>query len=505
MKRVALDSAVVTVLNVFGQLASFVLFAGIAALFGADWQTDAFFLAMTIPALFIGAAVNAITSVFIPVLTEYRIKRPDGLGVFVGSALLLITGLALAATLVIILIAPLVLSASSRGLSDATGQLAYQHTLLLSPMIAIQSAIGVLAAVYNAAQRFVLPAAGTVVRYLATLLLIWALRPALGVLSLSAAFVLGTLINLLLLAGFWPSLKLPLRLRLRLDPELVRTLRVAVPMILGTAALQVGIVVSRLLAAQLPPGSVSVLDYATRISSAIMEVLTSGIFLVTLADWSSLVAQDAHEELRKRLKQTVLVVLFFVTPVVAMLLVLREPIIILVLQRGAFQGELVRLTAGVMALLLIAIPLDVVGRTYIRLFLVWRETYVIGGLATLRVFVMAALALVLMPTMGLFGIALADTGALALVAVALVALANRKLGNTLAGLWLPIAKLVIAAAGCGVAILVASGMMHHLSVWAMLPLSAVVGGLCYLFLSWMLRIQELTLLSQLFTRWFIKG
>jgi putative peptidoglycan lipid II flippase len=491
MRRVAFDSAVVTALNVLGQLASFVLFAGIAALFGANWQTDAFFLALTIPALFVGAAVNAITSVFIPVLGEHRVRYPETFGSLVGSTLLAVIGLAVLATVLLVLVTPLLLRGSSGGLSDAARNLALQHTLVLAPMVVTQTAIAVLAAVYNSAQQFALPAAAVVLRYASTLLLVWLLQPSLGVLSLSAAFTLGTLLNLALLIVFWPRLAVTVTLARRLDPQLTGALRLALPLIAGTAALQLGVVISRLLAAQLPEGSVSVLDYATRISSAVMEVLTSGIFLVTLADWTQLVAQDRRDILRIRLRQTIQMVLFLVTPIMAVLLVLREPLIALLLQRGAFDASLVAVTASILALLLLAIPVDVVGRTYVRLFLVWRETTILGALAILRLVTMIVLAVALMPAMGVFGIALADSIALAVIGVGLVVLANRRLGNTFSGLWLPMGKLGLAATGCGLAVLVAADRLQQLSAWAMLPIAALFGGLCYLLLSWLLRVQEL--------------
>jgi putative peptidoglycan lipid II flippase len=497
MKRVAFDSAIVTILNLLGQIASFVLFAGIAALFGANADTDAFFLALTIPSLFIGSAVNAITSVFIPVLTEYRIRQPDELGRLVGSALLFMATLSAVALLITVPAASSIIRLTGGGFSAETQQLAAGHLLLLTPLIATQTLIGVLAAVFNAAQRFVLPSAAMVVRHLATLLLIWALRPMLGTLSLSVAFVLGTGVHLLLLVAFLPRLQIRISFHSRITRELLQPFRLALPLIGGTAALQLGIILSRFLAAQLPPGSVSILDYATRISSAVIEILTSGVFLVTLADWSRLVAEGVHEELRHRLRQTVLVVLFFVTPVVAALLVLREPIIVLLLQRGAFDSSKVAVTSQVLALLLLGIPIDVIGRAYVRLFLVWHETLVIGALAALRLVILGSIALILTPTLGLIGIALAENSALLIITLCLVLLANRRLGNTFAGLWLPITKIAIASSACAAAMTLATGSLQQASVFVIVPLATLIGAICYVATSWLLRIQELAYLFQL--------
>lgn len=491
MQKVAVNSIVVTVLNAASQVASFVLFAGIAALFGANSETDAFFLAMTIPALFIGSAVNAITSVFIPVLTECRVQRPHVLGSLIGSALLYAVLGSLAGALVLAAASPAIFQITGRNLSAETRQLAMQHTVVLLPMIAVQIAIGIVAAVYNSAGRFWLPAVASVARFVSTLGVIIALRPILGITSVPVSFVLGVVLSLGLLAAFWPQLGIRLTFEWTLEPDLGRSLRLSVPLIVGTAALQFNIVVSRFLAAQLPEGSVSILDYASRISSGVMELLTSGVLLVTLADWSRVAVAGESKTLRAKLRDTVLMVLFVIMPLVAILIALREPVIGLTLQRGQFGPDLTLATATVLLFFLIGIPADVVGRIYVRLLLVWQETWVMGLAAIFRVCIAIALSVLLMSSLGVSALAIADTVTVAIVSLAFVYVVHRKMQSASLGAWRPLAKILAAALVSGVTASITFGLIFPRSSGLALVAGGLTGLAAYLLASWLLRAREL--------------
>jgi putative peptidoglycan lipid II flippase len=174
-----------------------------------------------------------------------------------------------------------------------------------------------------------------------------------------------------------------------------------VPLILGSVALQAGTVISRFLAAHFPSGSISVLDYASRISIGIMEFLTSGVMLVTLADWSKDAARDNDLDLLIKLRNAIRILLIIVSPITIMVIVLRDPIIRIVLQRGNFDPGLALLTASIMSIYIFVIPIDTIGRLYVRLFLVWKSTQVIGLGAVIRVFSTLIFSVILMNILGI--------------------------------------------------------------------------------------------------------
>ncbi len=496
-----LNSMVVTSLNILSQAASFALFMLIAALFGANEQTDAFFLALSIPILFYGPIVNAVTSVFIPVMTEYRMQRPDVLGCLVGSALVYTTLLAVITSGLVALAFPFILDLTASGITSTVRTAAFQHTLWLLPVLSSQMLIGVMAAVYNSAQRFWLPAGAVVVRHTVAAISIVLLTPTLGIISLSIGFSIGALLQLVLLIGGWRSLHISVVWQWHLDAHIARSFRLMLPIIVGTVMLYIGLTLSRFLAAQLPAGSVSMLDYATRLSHACMELLSSGVMLVALADWSGIVACKDHALLQVRLRQVVTTMLFVIMPAVTGLVVFREPLVALMLERGEFDAANAMLTASVMLWFVLAIPVDIVGRLYARLFLVWQDTWTLGWVAMLRLGGYLVAAIFFMKWFGIQGLALAELLAVSLTTLVLILItSDRCKKNTFAGMLRPLVTLGVMTLICWIAMAAMRDVLREVAVWLTLSLASVAGLSAYLAGAWLLRLQEFTNIMRFLAR-----
>ena len=432
MSRVGRDSVLVTVLNTAAQGASLVLFAGIARLFGANASTDAFFLALTLPTVLIGPVVSSVRTVLIPIIVEARTHRPEAQGQFMGCVLSYTLLFSLVAVIGLVLLAPIVVPAAAGGLTPENRARVVRLTLLLLPLVAAQSLSAVLSAAYNAVERFTLPALAAGVRHLVALAVIIASHRQLGVLSLPLGFVIGALIQLAVLAGWWASLGIRIEWNMRPSPEWKRSVSLAVPLILASIILYLAVLVTRFLAAWLPPGSVTVLDYAMRINIALMEVLTSGVLVVVLSRWSSLV-QSAPQAINASLQRSVVLVLFGVAPVLVALFVLRVPAVSLVMGQNAVEPAMVMATATLLAILLVGVPLDIVARIYSRVFLVRQATWVNAAAASIRLAVVTALAFVLIRGVGLNGLAIAETAGVASVTLFLAWMARAAIGSADSG------------------------------------------------------------------------
>jgi putative peptidoglycan lipid II flippase len=501
---VAWNSALVTGLNALALIVGLVIYPVIAGRY-APVETDAFFLALTLPWLFIGPAMNAISSTLIPVLTECRERRPEAVGPLLGSALGYGTACALAATL---LLAGAVWGAATLNLDllpPGSMDRVVANVLWLSPLIVLQTVTSVLDTAGNAAGRFWLPASAMLLRQAVTLVALIALGRMLGVSSLPLAFTVGALFHLGLLAGMWRDTTPPIRLSWRLHPDLRNSVRLAVPLLVGTLVLQIGVLVTRWLAAHLPPGSVTALDFAARMTNAILELTTSGVLIVILADWSSVMARRKPGELREKLRRTVRLVLFVLLPVLVVLYALREPVVGLWLAMKD-STHLVTLTAATLGFFLLGLPLDIVSRIYVRVFLVYQETRVLAFLAVARSVTMVVLAVFLVKRLGVPGLALADTVGLFVTLVGLLLAVRGHLGNSLSGLTGSLARLaVIAAAGWWTAASVAE-LLPGLSPAALIPLAGGAAVSVYLVLAWCFNSEELKLVRGLvagvpLTRW----
>jgi putative peptidoglycan lipid II flippase len=502
MTRVARDSVLVTGLNTAAQVASFVLFAAIAKLFGASSRTDAFFLSLTIPMLFIGPVVNAIRAVFIPIVAECRAKHPAAQGRLVGSTVLYVLLLSVAGVALFALGAPVLLPLTAKGLPPEVRPLVVRMTLLLLPLVVAQTVSAVLSATYNAVGRFTLPALTAGARHVVALgVLVLAYRHG-GIMVLPAAFVAGAAFQVLVLVAFWRTVGVPFTWTLRLGDEFRHSLRLAVPLVLGTVALYLAILVTRFFASWLPEGSVTILDYGSRITSATMEVLTSGVLLVTLANWSQLIQRGGNRVLRSQVRQTVVHVLFAVMPILAILVALRVPAVATLLGRGRFDPATVAATASILAILVLGLPLDIIGRIYVRLFLVKQMTWTLGMAALGRLALVTALSLAVIHPLGLPGLALTESVGIAAVTVYFVH-AGRPLGcgwSLFSGLGQPLGRILILA----IASAVVAGLVGHglagLPAAVVLVAGSIAGAATYVLLAMLAGTGELRSFVRLFSQ-----
>ena len=493
MKTFAIDSLVVTIANTAVHLSNYIVVAVIAAFFGATWQTDAFFLALSLPTFFVSAIVNAVGSVFIPIFAESRNARPQLLGQLIGSALLY----TFIGTLLIVLIIVLIALNLFRWIpfENATlefRQLVIEQTLWMSPVIVIQTMTGIISAFYNANGRFLIPPVTDAISTFAVLMIITIARSSLGIFSVPMGFVCGAILHLLFLSMFWHRFNVSIVWTWNIDPELRRSFSLSLPLILGTVVLQLGTIISRFLAAQLPEGSVTILDYANRISYGVMEFLTSGVLLVVLARWSQDSTSKSLIHLRQEVQKFVQMILFIVVPVVTIVISLRQPLVAFAFQRGNFSATDTIATASVLLFFMLGVPIDVVGRTYVRLFLVWKNTRIVGALAGLRVLVTVISILLLMHAMGVSGIALADTAGVIFITISFVVVANRKLGNTFANNGRHLVKIGISALGSALVTMLVSQSFTG-SDFLKLIVAGLAGCITYIVVSLLLQSEQLTI------------
>ena len=500
MSRLAWNSAVVTCLNILTLVAGLVLYPFIAAHFEAR-VTDGFFLALTIPWLIIGPVMNAVSSTLIPVLAECRHRQPGAVGQLVGSTITYGVGLSAVAAVVVGALTPLGLTLAGSSLTPDGVDRVVANTFLLLPLIVLQTVTSVLDAASNSAGCFWLPAGATFVRQLATFAGIALFKADFGDLSLAAGFTVGAVVHLAVLWAFWRHAKTEVTLGRQVPSELRIALRLAIPLVIGSAALQVVVLLSRFVAARLGPGSVTALDYAYRVSNAVIEVTSSGVLLVILTDWSAAVMNGTSSVLRTKLRNAMPLVLFTVLPLVFILHALRSQLLTLWLASAGVSAAFIALTAATLGFLLIGVPLDIASRVYARVFLVRRDTRILAGVAIGRLALSGALFFVLAGYLGVPGIALADVIGILFVLAGLSLAARRLLEGPVTGLAGPLLRLTAAATGAWVS---AKAIVIVLSTFPLVPLIAVVGSaalVVYILLAWGLGSHEFRTVWEIVFAW----
>lgn len=475
-------SASVTLVNVVGQVASFGLFAVIAYLYGADASTDAFFLALAVPTLLVGPLANAIHSVVVPMFTASRVTTPEETPALARVVVERVSAVSLIACLLLYAAVPWALQLMD--LSESERMSVRTQSSILLPMVLLQTLSAVLQAILNAEGQFVRPALAFAFRHLTALVVIAAMHAHYGVSALAPAFSVGALAQFAWL--LWQARHLhggaPVSARRRED--LQRGLHTAAPVIASAMILQGGAFVLRAFASALPDGSVTVFDYASRITSGVVELTSSGVLLVVMVRWSELVARAEWEQLRQRVRDAVSIAIVVLVPIAALMATLSPDVIAVLLGRGHLDERSIALTSVVLAILALTIPVEIVGRLYLRFFLAGRTTRLLTGLALLRLVSLVLGALALTEAWGVRGLTIAETFSVLSYVSVLAWFTGRKLGGTV----LPQPAVLIGAVIGGLAAAGLAWWIRHLMLgWPSHfagPIAAAAGCGIYLAMMW---------------------
>jgi len=334
-----------------------------ARLFGAGMAYDAFLLGFRIPNLTRDLfAEGALSSAYVPTFTEYLTRRSRqeaaALANLVATAVIVVVGLVCAAGM---LFSPQIVMLLAPGFAEVPGkfELAVRMTRIMFPFLLLVALAAQAMGILNACNQFAVPAlastffnVGSIAAGLA--LGFWA-GPWIGLAPIEGmAFgvVIGGALQL-----FWqvPSLnRLGFRFRPRLDwsdPGLRRILRLMGPAILGSAAVQVNVMVNTNFASRVedvlrgPDGPVSWLGYAFRFMQLPLALFGVAVASATLPAISRSAASGLMEEFRRTLARSLGVVLLLTLPSTVGLVVLGEAMIGLIYQGGKFEPYDTRQTA----------------------------------------------------------------------------------------------------------------------------------------------------------------
>ncbi|MGH9722418.1 MAG: murein biosynthesis integral membrane protein MurJ [Bryobacteraceae bacterium] len=334
-----------------------------ARFFGAGIANDAFVLGFRIPNLARDLfAEGALSSAFVPTFTRYLAKSREEaahLANLVATVLVLVVGAVCVAG---ILFSPALVSLLAAKFAEVPGkfELAVSLTRVMFPFLLLVALAAQAMGVLNANNQFGVPALAStyfnIGSVLAGLALGFWLGPQLGVEpihGMAYGVVFGGALQLLCQV---PSLRRAgFVFRPAFDwshPGLREVFRLMGPAVLGTAAVQVNVVVNTHLASGIADefgrvinGPVSWLGYAFRFMQLPLGLFGVAIASATLPSISRSAAAADIDGFRSRLSRSLGMVFLLTIPASAGLAILGEPLTAAVYQGGRFTPEDTRQTA----------------------------------------------------------------------------------------------------------------------------------------------------------------
>ena len=431
-----------------------------AAILGAGPVADAFFVAQRLPNLFRSLfAEGAFSAAFVPLASGALTEGGEpALREFAEEAFAVLFAVLLVFVLLGEIFMPWVMAVVAPGFAAEPGKfdLVIELTRITFPYLLFISLTALQAGVLNAVDRFAAAAATPVFLNLfliAALLLMWRFGWHQGH-ALAWAVSLAGVAQFVWLMGSCAKARVRLRLRLpRLTPRVHETLRIMGPGVLGAGVTQINLVVSTALASLLPGGSVSYLYYADRLNQLPLGVVGIAIGTAILPPLSRQVRTGDAAGAAQTQNRGVELALLLTLPAAAALVVLAQPILAILFQRGAFGPEETAATAAALAAYAVGLPAFVLVKVLAPGFYAHHDTATPVKVAIAAVLLNFGLTLGLMQFLAHVGNALALSAAGWMQALVLLWLLRRhghfRLDGRARG---NIPKIAAAAAGMAAAL-----------------------------------------------------
>ena len=414
MKPIRLLSGFLTVggWTMASRVLGFVRDAMIVALLGTGPAYSAFIVAFSLPNMFRRFfAEGAFNMAFVPLFSK-RLEAGDRPEAFAKEAFAALAGIVLVLTLVAQVAMPaFVLGMASGFAGQEEFDLAVAFGRIAFPYILFISLAAMLSGVLNATGRFAVAAAAPVLLNVVFIgfmgaaawaggdvarALIWAV-PVAGVAQLVLVWRSAAR------AGFRMVPALP-----RFTPEIRRLAVIAAPAALATGVVQVNLLVGRQVGSYFDR-AIDWMYTADRLYQLPLGVVGIAVGIVLLPDLSRRLAADDGPGARHALSRAGEISLALTLPAAAALIVIAEPLVSVLFERGRFTSEDTRGTALAAAIYGAGLPAFVLQKVLQPLYFARSDTTSPFRFALWAMVVNAAVAIGLAPVIGWPAAALGTT------------------------------------------------------------------------------------------------
>jgi putative peptidoglycan lipid II flippase len=499
MARNAIIVSVAFVLSrVLGLLREMVL----ARQFGTGPEMDAYVAAFRIPdLLFLTIMSGAFGAAFIPVFADFIDRGDRDKASRLASSILTWTGISVfvLGAVAFALAGPItdVLFSFDTYTRNLTVEL--MRILLLSPVFL---GLGIaFKGILEAQNQFTLPALSPLVYNLAIIVGAVFLAPDYGIQALAWSVIAGAILHMgVQLPGI---IKTGLHFRPTVDRSvagLSEVVRLLGPRVVGQAAFQINFIAVTSFASTIGDQNVAGFNYAWQLLMLPHGVLALSISTVAFPALAALYGRGDRRGFGAMLDRTMRPLLFLSLPASLGLLMLGKPIIKIIFEGGNFTEGSTELVSA--ALKWFAIGLVGYGLTEIvtRVFYAMRDTRtpVITGILT--IILNLILALLLIDSLGIEGLAIALSATTAAEAVIMLLFLRYRSGQIFSpGFFGWLMKVIVATAAMGIVIRVTSGWLNTvLEADVSILVHVIYFGLSmavyvstFVLAAWFLRIREL--------------
>jgi len=490
MKKTAL---IIMIITLFSKFLGFGRDIVLSYFFGASSISDAYLISLTIPSVIFGFIGVGIVTAYIPM--QSRIIRESGeeagsefTSNFTNIILMLVTMILLMG---MVFTEPIV-KLFAIGFSGEILELAINFTKISLYGMYFTALISIFSGYLQIKDNYTVPAlVGFPLNIIVIITIIIASQGNYIILALGT--LLATSSQFFLMIPFIKKEKFKYSFFINLkDDRIIKTLYIALPVVIGTSVNQVNILVDRTIASSLAVGGISALNYASRLNMFIQGLFVTSIITAMYPLISSYASNKNFEGIKKALQESINIITIFVLPITIGTMIFSNEVINLLFGRGAFDDNAIKMTSA--ALFFYALGMLGFGfrEVLARGFYSMQDTKTPMINAAIGMFLNIILNIILSRFMGIGGLALATSVAATFTTVLLFISLRKKIGPFgMKQISISFAKILVASLAMGLlSKLSFNYLTASLSQNLSLLLAIGVGAVSYFVIIYFMKIED---------------
>lgn len=410
--RIVKAAGAISLATTFSRILGYIKDMILAKYFGATGLSDVFFVAFRIPNLLRELfAEGSMSSAVVPVLKEYQVKQgQEEAKKIIRSLFTFICFVVGIVTILGIIFSPLIVKLIAPGFlqNPEKFNLTVLLTRIMFPFLLFISLAALTMGTLNTNNIFFIPALAPCFLNIAIIILVIGFSSFFfnPIISVAVGVTLGGLLQWLIQTPKFYKTGFSFGFT-AFHPALKKIIFLVIPTILAMTVNQINIFVSTIIASFLPEGSVTYLYYSMRLIQLPIGIFGVAVGMAVLPTLSQHVAEGNKNQLAKDFTFSLKFLFFLTIPSITGLMMLKEPIINTLFQRGAFDITATFNTAQALFFYSIGILGTVGSRTITATFYSFQDTKTPVICATAGMLTNIVFSIVLMHTMQHNGLALA--------------------------------------------------------------------------------------------------
>ncbi len=497
-------AAVLSLMAIASKLLGFIRELLLANYYGASYVTDAYIMSMSIPNNLLGGIVSAVMTAYMPVFSRKVEKNAEEGYAFTGQTLtFLLSATGTAAVLGIVFARPLV-HLLAPGFEGSTAELTVFYTRVAFIMVVFSVFGQILGAFLQYKGVFIIT---NIFAYIQNALIIAIIVisaksgvPEILIFGIAGGYLINAVGTMIIAKGQGYSFKL----NFRFSDSVKDVVALAIPVFLGSCAGELNSFIDRILASNLPEGSISALNYGNLFAN-VVSAFTVGIFITIIYPrLAKAFAREEYDRVSDMAGRGINVIVLLMLPMTLGSMLYSNQIVQVVYERGAFGNTATSLVASAYFYYAVAMTFAAIKSLLEKIFFAAHDTKTPVICSAVSVACNIVLNLILVKSMAHGGLALA-TSISQIVSTILEYILFRKqfpaikLLSSFRKIGL-IAVFSVISVGASYAVYSFIGNAIWLPRMVLLGLAVFAACVIYLTLLYIARFEELDLIKDLLRR-----